>query len=707
MADIGVVLLDSTLDLVAFFNIFKEDMQTDIAGRAADLEQCVVNNDDVSDVEIIHTGSGFDNLSLPHLEHFYVWNTDADHMIIRTDIQVLESSEAETLSQSKETEAEKGHVNVNRKALVEKEPKDDDTVYIYEGLHSGYVLVSDKTLQHPIEAASVHKHCRINSEFIERSQDMIPLSRAALMATENATITGPSYSLSYNGGTFIIHRDFVFGLKCKFWPLQAQEWIHRHRLHGWPNKELISSSVSQGCHIVPVGSHTSSLREFEWRFSFSVVELKLAESMTENQQLAYSILKAVIKNEMKERGIEVFASYHLKTTLFWFLEKNDAKKWGKQSLGTNILELLDFFITFYVDGFLPNYFICKNNMIDHRSPDEMLSACAALTDIKSNITMMLCRYIETNQALPVFFDTPLTQLLKEHSKKFLQICKYNFLVMALAYILMRLKMPGRKSSKQVDDVVNKLVHKASRESNLGSPDLLLSFSASNENPPVEMSTTSVLAMIEQSLEEDKMKVTEESAVALAVFNLFLTFHPTPIDKVSFPINSLEFHDYLINPTFMECLLWAARIHEKHCDIIYDFVVKKWINGPQFHTKDEQAEKIMKLLMVVLGKPTKQASAVTGALVKREIEGQRFILLRKLAEYLLHVHPESSYIAFQASAYLMDKPVLSEIDIFVNYGTYRQSKLRAVELILSKEELQVQISEKEFNRLVKLQHELTT
>ena len=41
---------------------------------------------------------------------------------------------------------------------------------------------------------------------------------------------------------------------------------------------------------------------------------------------------------------------------------------------------------------------------------------------------------------------------------------------------------------------------------------------------------------------------------------------------------------------------------------------------------------MKLLMIILGKPTKQASAVTGSLVKRGIEGQRFLMIRVLADY---------------------------------------------------------------------------
>ena len=104
----------------------------------------------------------------------------------------------------------------------------------------------------------------------------------------------------------------------------------------------------------------------------------------------------------------------------------------------NIFNLLDFLIAFYARDCLPNYFISKNNMIDHRSSKEIQATCHALRDIRDNVTQYLCLYIQTNQSLPVFFDTPLTvftQTVPDNFGKILQNCKYNFLVMALAYVL--------------------------------------------------------------------------------------------------------------------------------------------------------------------------------------------------------------------------------------------------------------------------------
>lgn len=337
----------------------------------------------------------------------------------------------------------------------------------------------------------------------------------------------------------------------------------------------------------------------------------LAGSLTENHKLAYSVLKSLIKSEMKLRDIDVFASYHLKTCLFWFLEQKGVQSWEKQSLGTNILELLDFIISFYASGSVPNYFISKNNMIDHRrSSEEILKACHALRDIQASVTQSLCRYIETNQALPVFFDTSLTQQLAENHEKFVQNCKYNFLVMALAYILKGIKMK-KNHQGEADCLFKKarLLHEAKLEGGTQKYTELLAALSEVSQVAESSSSSMVLSLLEEYLAEDQLKVTEYSAVVLAVFNVFLTLHPTTHDEAGFESNS-EFQERLTNPWVKESLFWAARLHEKYCDAIYDFVVKKWVDGPKFYTDDDDAKKVMKLLMVVLGKPTKQASAVT-------------------------------------------------------------------------------------------------
>ena len=141
------------------------------------------------------------------------------------------------------------------------------------------------------------------------------------MTAGEGSITGPSFSLPYTMGTFTVNRDFVYGLK--FWPSQGEEWVHLKREYCWPSTAMVSTILAQGCHIVPVESHNSVLRDFEWRFSFSVAELMLARSLSEKQKLAYSVLKALIKNEMKLRGLDVFFRTMSKQVYFGFSRRKE------------------------------------------------------------------------------------------------------------------------------------------------------------------------------------------------------------------------------------------------------------------------------------------------------------------------------------------------------------------------------------------------
>ena len=715
MGDSEELCLTLTLDLVSFFNIFREHMEEDINRLAKDLEQCCAGN---PDVEVIHTGSGFEGLSLPHLDsRSTAWNTDADHMIIRTDLKLLEGVKLQERTTQKSDEelqdfpgSEPGSAERAISSTNEEEAK--NIVYIFNASHAGYAHLTKKQFSQPTDADLVPEHCLKNLKFIEDSKDLIPLKGGAhggaFISAGEGSITGPSFSLPYTLGTFTVNRDFVYGLKCSFWPSQGEEWVHRKREHCWPSTAMVSTILAQGCHIVPVGSHNSVLRDFEWRFSFSVAELMLARSLSEKQKLAYSVLKALIKNEMKLRGLDVFSSYHLKTSLFWFLEEKGIEFWGRNSLAKNIFNLLDFLIAFYARDSLPNYFISKNNMIDHRSSKEIMATCHALRDIRDNVTQYLCRYIETNQSLPVLFDTQLTvlaQRVTDNFGKVLQNSKYNFLVMALAYVLKKdRRLDVSHNCPEANSLLNKaqLLHQASisKESR---DKLHLTLAEASVIPQTEESPTPslILSLLEEYLSADQLKITESSAVALAVFNVFLTLHPRDANDIYdvVEIDSLEHQNFLTNPCFKECLFWAGRLHETYSDAIYDFVVKEWKNGPQFYTDDDEAKKFMKLLMIILGKPTKQASAVTGSLVKREIEGQRFLMIRALAAYLLHVHLECSYIAYQAAAYLMDCSVLSEIYNVIEWCGCSQSKARAIELVLSKHELQAELSEEEFGKLV--------
>ena len=83
-------------------------------------------------------------------------------------------------------------------------------------------------------------------------------------------------------------------------------------------------------------------------------------------------------------------------------------------------------------------------------------------------------------------------------------------------------------------------------------------------PQTEESPTPslILSLLEEYLYADQLKVTESSAVALAVFNVFLTLHPrNTIGDNVVEMNSLEHQNYLTNLCLKECLFWVGRLHK--------------------------------------------------------------------------------------------------------------------------------------------------
>ena len=80
-------MLHLALDLVSFYSVFKEDLAEDFQDFSKDLKESCKDNPNIA---IFDSGSGFEDLYLPHLEGGCRVNVDADHMIIRTDIRIYE-----------------------------------------------------------------------------------------------------------------------------------------------------------------------------------------------------------------------------------------------------------------------------------------------------------------------------------------------------------------------------------------------------------------------------------------------------------------------------------------------------------------------------------------------------------------------------------------------------------------------------------------
>lgn len=175
-------------------------------------------------------------------------------------------------------------------------------------------------------------------------------------------IHGPCASFD-NGITNV---DLAVCLKSDDWPPLASPFVARCNKKAWPNPDLIHDIIKSGCHVVPVGSKSEN-EDVEWRISFSVAERKLVHDMSHSQFLLYGLLKLfldeVINNCCAKN--QLLCSYHIKTAVFWTLQKN-----LPECCSNNILQYfgvcLQLLLEWVNEGNCPNFFIPENNMFKNK-----------------------------------------------------------------------------------------------------------------------------------------------------------------------------------------------------------------------------------------------------------------------------------------------------------------------------------------------------
>ena len=690
-------MLQMTVELVSFYNIFKGQTASEIHVLGQDIKKA---NENFANIEVLNTGSGFENLYLPHIEGGCL-NVDADHMIIRHDITICDRTN-EVLVQTDNSSSE------NRTDIVFSAEKNDlqpevpikdhesynslskkDIFYVHKGCHEGYIFLCKKQYNGSMQFDErfIKENCLSNASFINESQSPINLFANVIMSGAGH-ITGPSLAKKSDSRQFAADRDFVFSLKCRSWPHQANEWLTCWRENKWSSEKQVKEIESLGCLMVPVASHLNILvRDYEWRLSFSRAELKLVETFTENIKLGYAILKALIKYAMKQKGLTVFASYHLKTSLLWFTEKFGLEKIKHWNIEKIMRDLLEFLVEFYRNHCLPNYFVQDNNMIDHRKHEEIKECEYVLINISKNFLSYVINFIDTCHKLPVEFEKPFRDILSyRKSCKIFQFFKYNFLLMQLYHELMVIVDPSYTHINKQLISKAKHLHEAKNEEDIKDIESL-------KETTDKISVDYILALLSEYLEVDQLVVTEKSGVAIAVFNLILVCHPKFDAKNTKSSGKMNFNVYESKCSiFISVLNWVSETHQRHADIIYKFVEKNFKYGPKFVSSDKKLDVFAKLMMVVLGKPTKQSLSVTGSVLKVDRSEQMFLTFRFFATFLLCYDLELSYIVYQSIAWMINRTPLDEIWWTVKYSAWDFHKTQAARLIMSHDELENSLTE---------------
>ena len=176
--------------------------------------------------------------------------------------------------------------------------------------------------------------------------------------------------------------DCVPTLAVEDFPYIASEWVTRDRK--WPPLSVVKEIVMSGCHIVPkpyYGKEGNNL--LDWRWSFSVAEMILAQFRTRKMDTSYLILKSIFYRYLKpiEHDNETLSSYFVKTVMLWQCEENDETWWSDKSTVKCVSALLNRLKVSFYNKHLSHYFIREMNLYDNIADELVLHGQAVLESI--------------------------------------------------------------------------------------------------------------------------------------------------------------------------------------------------------------------------------------------------------------------------------------------------------------------------------------
>src|SRR6218665_2070828 len=185
------------------------------------------------------------------------------------------------------------------------------------------------------------------------------LSRNKFCGERSLTVRGPAITMQSDTRTYSI--DNVRSIWCPKWPRKAKEWPTRPRNNEWPTIDTVSEVLKYGCHIVYVQHRDCRDDDKQCRFSFSIAEVVLLQSLTQVQQIVYHMLRSFAKRELIQKDCpkedEVLCTYHLKTHMLWNYEEMSSEWWNSSSVIAICCSLLRKLSEWLTRGNCPNYFI--------------------------------------------------------------------------------------------------------------------------------------------------------------------------------------------------------------------------------------------------------------------------------------------------------------------------------------------------------------
>lgn len=150
-----------------------------------------------------------------------------------------------------------------------------------------------------------------------------------------------------------------------------------------------------------MGHHLSDEFKLEWRVSFNAAERKLSKSLLPVQKSCYSLVKLMMKAGLSSSSI--LTSYHVKNMMFWFCEQMyGLDDWADEFLGERILQFIDYIAKALVHNSIPSFFVPPNNLISHRSKEEIEKTRQEIERVKENVFQTLALVCSKLQLFDAF-----------------------------------------------------------------------------------------------------------------------------------------------------------------------------------------------------------------------------------------------------------------------------------------------------------------
>lgn len=153
--------------------------------------------------------------------------------------------------------------------------------------------------------------------------------------------------------------------------LATGSWIDRCQQKGWPERSVIDEIVSNGCHVMPIGSkRESDENELEWRLSFSQAEQQIVYTMNHSRFMCYGFLKIFLKEVICSVNQDsLICYYYLKSFFSGRFKITRTAQFGVPKihclvLGYALNVCVGVFLIQIVQFFIPENNMCKDKIVD-------------------------------------------------------------------------------------------------------------------------------------------------------------------------------------------------------------------------------------------------------------------------------------------------------------------------------------------------------